>query len=173
MQPDRHFIAFLAISLFMWSARAEACSCIALQGTVDEQIEQSLNESDTVFVARLKRSSLKPDRRDRHSVAEDAQFEVIEVFKGPLKVGQTIRVYQLLNGGACSQSSTNDPPWLYRAAKGGDMEPIKVSREWLVYSRGEGPLELSRCTRSAPLSAGGEDDVKVLRQLLKKASPAH
>ena len=171
MRPAVFMLCLALLSL--WSAPAEACSCIGLQGTVDEQIEQSLNESDTVFVARLKRSSLKPDRRDRHSVAEDAQFEVIEVFKGPLKVGQTIRVYQLLNGGACAQSSTNDPPWLYRAGKGGGMEPIKVSKEWLVYSRGDGPLELSRCTRSAPLSAGGEDDVKVLRHLLKKASPKH
>jgi hypothetical protein len=30
------------------------------------------------------------------------------------------------------------------------------------------PFELSRCTRSAPLSAGGHEDVKVLRALRKR-----
>lgn len=165
------FTAILLALLLVVSVRANACSCIALQGADIEQIEQSLDEADTVFVARLKRSSLKPDRRDRRSVAEDAQFEVIEVFKGPLRVGQIIRVYQVLNGGGCAQSSRNDPPWLYRTEKDGDVKPIKVSKEWLVYSRGNGPLELSRCTRSAPLNAGGDADVKVLRQLLKNASP--
>ena len=165
--------ALLPLAALLLSARAEACSCVALHGTVVEQIEQSLNEADTVFVARLKRSSLKPDRRDRRSVAEDAQLEVLEVFKGPFRVGQTIRVYQVLSASACAQSSTNDPPWLYRAQKSGDVEPIKVSKEWLVYSRGDEPLELSRCTRSAPMSAGGDEDVKVLRHLLKKTSPKH
>lgn len=164
------FAQLLAVGLLL-STRAEACSCVALHGTDAEQIEQSLNDADTVFVARVKRSSLKPDRRERRSVAEDAQLEVVEVFKGPLRVGQIIRVYQVLNASACAQSSTNDPPWLYRAEKGGDVEPIKVSREWLVYSRGAEPLELSRCTRSAPMSAGGEEDVKALRHLRKKAAP--
>lgn len=170
MRSDWLTVPLLALLLAV-SVRADACSCVALQGTDIEQIEQSLNEADTVFVARLKRSSLKPDRRDRRSVAEDAQFEVVEVFKGPLRVGQTIRVYQLLNGGGCAQSSTNNPPWLYRTEKDGGVKPIKVSKEWLVYSRGNEPLQLSRCTRSAPLNAGGDADVKVLRQLLKKAPP--
>jgi hypothetical protein len=168
----RRFTLLPAVVLLL-ATRADACSCVALHGTAVEQIEQSLNDADTVFVARLRRSSLKPDRRDRHSVAEEAQLEVVEVFKGPLHVGQTIRVYQVLSASACAQSSTNDPPWLYRAEKGGDVEPIKVSREWLVYSRGDEPLELSRCTRSAPMSAGGDEDVKVLRHLRKKTSPKH
>jgi hypothetical protein len=163
----------LLAPLLAVSGRADACSCVALQGTDVEQIEQSLNEADTVFVARLRRSSLKPDRRDRRAVAEEAQFEIIEVFKGPLRTGQIIRVYQLLSASACAQSSTNDPPWLYRAEKGGDVEPIKVSKEWLVYSRGGEPMELSRCTRSAPMSSGGSEDAKVLRHLLKKASAKH
>jgi hypothetical protein len=163
-------VPVLALAL---SGRAEACSCEASQGTGDEQIGHSLDEADAVFVGRLKRSSLKPDRRAPRTVAEDAQFEVIEVFKGPLRVGQIIRVYQSLSGISCAQSSTNDPPWLYRAQKDGDVAPVKVSKEWLVYSRGNEPLELSRCTRSAPLSAGGGEDVKVLRHLLKKAAPKH
>ncbi len=168
----RRFMLLLSLVLAI-PARADACSCVALQGSDVEQIEQSLNEADTVFVARLKRSSLKPDRRERRSVAEDAWFEVVEVFKGPLRVGQAVHVYQLLGASACAQSSTNDPPWLYRAEKGGDVEPIKVSKEWLVYSRGSEPFELSRCTRSAPMSAGGGEDVKVLRHLLKKVSAKH
>jgi hypothetical protein len=80
--------ALLPLAALLLSARAEACSCVALHGTVVEQIEQSLNEADTVFVARLKRSSLKPDRRDRRSVAEDANWKSSRYSRDPSAWGR-------------------------------------------------------------------------------------
>jgi hypothetical protein len=151
------------------AARADACSCLLPSGTPDELVSQALQESDDVFVARLKRSALKPDPRNRRQVVEDANFEVVEVFKGSLQPGQVIRVYQVLNAGTCGQSSTNDPPWLYAAGKpGGEQKPRKISKDWLVYSNGAAPFALNRCTRSSPLNVEGEQDVKVLRGLVRQ-----
>jgi hypothetical protein len=147
---------------------ADACSCVLPTGTPPEQVQQAFDEAAAVFVARLKRSALKPDHRNRREVAEDAQFEVVEVFKGALEVGQVVRVYQVLSAGSCGQSSTNDPPWMYAASKaGGEQLPVKFSKEWLIYSSGE-PVELGRCTRSSPLNMEGGRDVKILRGLLKR-----
>jgi hypothetical protein len=154
---------------------ANACSCLMLTGTPDEQVHQSLDEADVVFLARLLRSALKPDRQDRRLVVEDAQFEILEVFKGELRAGQIIRVRQILNAGTCGQSSTNHPPWMYAQDKaGGVPEPVKLSKEWLVYANGAEPFELSRCTRSTPMNTGlGEDDVKLLRKMIRKAPKKH
>jgi hypothetical protein len=159
---------FLVIS---WLAvpYAKACSCVPLKGTQAEQVEQSFADAGAVFVAKLTRSSVGPDRDRRKVVAETAHFEVLEVFKGPLRIGQTIRVEQILSAGTCGQSSTNDPPWLFAQKNPGSApEPLKISRKWLIYAYGNEPFELSRCTRSAPLNVGGGDDVKVLRALLKR-----
>jgi hypothetical protein len=164
--------AAIAMAMFCVSfgSRADACSCLLLTGSATEQVEQSMRDSDDVFVARLKRSALKPDRRNRRLVVEDANFEVIEVFKGSLKAGQIIRVYQVLSAGTCGQSSTNEPPWMYAAARpGGEQAPIKFSKEWLIYSNGAAPFELNRCTRSSPLNVEGNRDVKVLRGLIRRA----
>lgn len=161
---------FLFLAFFLIAApRTEACSCVALKGTQEEQVGQSLADADAVFVARLTRSSVGPDRERRKVVAESAHFEVLEVFKGPLRVGQSVRIDQILSAGTCGQSSTNDPPWLF-AQKNPKSAPeaLKISRKWLVFAYGNEPFELSRCTRSAPLNVGGAEDVKLLRAMAKR-----
>lgn len=151
------------------ASRADACSCVMLKGTQAEQVGQSLADARAVFVARLTRSSVGPDREHRKVVAESAQFEVLEVFKGTLTVGQTVSVNQVVSAGSCGQSSTNDPPWMFAQKKPNTLpEPVKISRQWLIYAYGEEPFELSRCTRSAPLNVGGEDDVKMLRAIARR-----
>jgi hypothetical protein len=163
-------LCFLILSFFLVAApRSEACSCVALKGTQEEQVKQSLVDADVVFVARLTRSSVGPDRERRKVVAESAHFEVLEVFKGQLRVGQMIRVEQIISAGTCGQSSTNDPPWLFRQ-KNPDAgpEPLKFSKKWLIYAYGNEPFELSRCTRSAPSNVGGAEDVKLLRAVAKR-----
>lgn len=162
------FLSLLVLSP-LTITRAEACSCVSLKGTQAEQVEQSVADASAVFVARLTRSSVGPHGEHRKVVAESAYFEVLEVFKGPLRKGQSIRVEQILSAGTCGQSSTNDPPWLF-AQKNPTTppEPLKISRKWLIYAYGNEPFELSRCTRSAPLNFGGAEDVKVLRLQMKR-----
>src|SRR5690349_24534984 len=93
-----------SLVLLALSARADACSCALQQGTLEEQVAQSLSDAHAVFVARLVHSALKPNRRQRH-VYEDAQFEVLEVFKGDLRRGQAVRVHQAVSAGSCGRSS--------------------------------------------------------------------
>lgn len=162
--------ASLVLTIAGVASPAHACSCLRVDGTPDEQVEYALAEADAVFVARVIRSALKPDRAHKTMVYEDAQLEVVEVFKGVLRVGQVIRMRQALSAGTCGQSSTNNPPWMYRVVeKGGAVEPMSFSKEWLVYSHGNEPIELSRCTRSSPLNVDGDKDVKVLRQIKKRS----
>jgi hypothetical protein len=150
-------------------SRGEACSCMQLSGSVAEQVAQSQDRAQTVFVARLLRSTLGPDRQHRNLVVENAQFKVMQVFKGALREGQIIDVRQVVSAGSCGQSSTNNPPWMLAQEKPGEPpKPVKVSREWLIYAYGPEPYELSRCSRSAPLNAGGGEDVKLLRALAKR-----
>jgi hypothetical protein len=172
MWRDLPAVAMLVLAAVL-PARADACSCTLQEGTHEEQVAQSLDASHAVFVARLTHSALKPNRQDRH-VYEDAQFEVLEVFKGDLRRGQTVRVYQAVSAGSCGRSSTNDPVWLLEIVKPGQPEAaVKVSREWLVYADSGEPYLLGACTRSAPLSAGGDADVKVLRKLGKATPKSH
>lgn len=164
------FAGFAGLSFFLFaSPGADACSCVLLKGTHAEQVEQSLADAKSVFVARLTRSSVGPDREHRKVVAESAHLEVLEVFKGALRVGQTVFVNQVVSAGYCGQSSVNDPPWLFAQKKPDSApEPVNISKKWLVYAYGEEPFELSRCTRSAPLNAGGDEDVKLLRAMAKR-----
>ena len=106
-------------------SRAEACSCVPLSGTVDEQVAQSQEQASAVFVARLLRSSLGPDGQHRAQVVESAQFKVLKVFKGALTVGQIIHVRQVVSAGSCGQSSTNDPPWMLALeSPGAEPRPV-------------------------------------------------
>ncbi len=162
---------FLFLAFFLIAApRTEACSCVALKGTQEEQVGQSLADADAVFVAQIDAvvGGSGPQER-RKVVAESAHFEVLEVFKGPLRVGQSVRIDQILSAGTCGQSSTNDPPWLFAQKNPKSApEPLKISRKWLVFAYGNEPFELSRCTRSAPLNVGGAEDVKLLRAMAKR-----
>jgi hypothetical protein len=162
-------LAGVLLALAVVAPQAMACSCVSLKGTQAEQVERSLADARAVFVARLTRSSVGPDREHRKVVVESAQFEVLEVFKGPVAVGQTIYVNQVVSAGSCGQSSANDPPWIFAQKKADNVpEPVKISKKWLIYAYGDEPFELSRCTRSAPLNVGGDQDVKLLRAIAKR-----
>ena len=45
--------------------------------------------------------------------------------------------------------------------------PAKFSKDWLIYSDGPGPYELSMCTRTVPLNMGGDKDLPILREFVK------
>jgi hypothetical protein len=114
-----------------------------------------------VFVARLRTSTLSPDKEYPDLIHEDALFVIIEVLKGPLFLGQPILVQQNVSGGTCGLSSQNDPVWIEALVKPeteheeGVMEPTVSSKDWLIYSDGPGLYTLHQCSRTTPLSIGG------------------
>ena len=171
----------IAISLCMpllmlsLAPRADACSCRMYQGTQLEQVEQALWDADAVFVARLRHSTVNPDPEDPLTLVEDAMFVVVEVIKGHLLLGQPIRIHQMVSGGTCGMSSTNDPPHFMESIQTtGDPDdsiemPMTLSKEWLIYAEGAEPWGLNHCTRTAPMNLGGEEDLKLLRELVHKS----
>jgi hypothetical protein len=143
------------------------------KGTREEQILEALNDAGVVFVARLRTSTLSPDKEYPDMIHEDAQFVIIEVLKGPLFLGQPVLVQQNVSGGTCGRSSQNDPVWIEDLVKPeteheeGVMEPTVLSKDWLIYSDGPGPYMLHQCSRTTPLNIGGEEDLKILREFVK------
>lgn len=123
------------------------------KGTRAEQVLQALNDYGVVFVARQRFSTLTPDKQYPVMTYEDAQFVVIEVLKGPLFLGQPVRVKGYIGSGSCAVSSTNDPVWIediLKAAVNGDdavSQPARFSKEWLIYSDGPAPMN-STCVRA-------------------------
>jgi len=144
---------------------------LARKSTRAQEVQEALSGADSVFVARLRYSTLTPDTTYPSMIIEDAEFEIMEVFKGELKPGQLILVHQIVSGGSCAMSSTNDPPWLMNLEKGEGEElvdvPVTFSKEWLIYAYGPEPYELGRCSRTMPLDVEGNQDVEVLRRLFK------
>jgi hypothetical protein len=165
-----HLLAMLALT---FAPRAEACSCELHKGTRAEQVLEALNNFGVVFVARLRFSTLTPDKVYPVMTYEDAQFVVVEVLKGPLFLGQPIRVQGYIGSGSCDVSSTNDPMWIEEYlqgavnGEGGVHRPAKFSKEWLIYSNGPGPYELHMCSRTIPINMGGDKDLTILREFIR------
>lgn len=57
--------------------------------------------------------------------------------------------------------------WAASSDKEAVIEPAELSKEWLIYSDGPGPYELSQCSRTTPLNVDGEEDLKILRKFVK------
>jgi hypothetical protein len=167
-------LRLLAVLALIFAPRVEACSCVLHKGTRDEQVLEALNDYGVVFVARLRSSTHTPDKIYAVMTYEDAQFVVIEVLKGPLFLGQPIRVQGYIGSGSCAVSSTNDPMWIEEVLKaaengeGGVSQPAKFSKEWLIYADGPGPYELNMCSRTIALNMGGDKDLKILREFIKR-----
>ena len=176
---NRHF----KIAIALWApllmvalvSRADACSCALYKGTPLEQVEQALYDADAVFVAKLRHSVVNPDPEDPLTLVEDAMFVVVEVIKGHLLLAQPIRIHQMVSAGTCGMSSTNDPPHVMEVIQTtGNPDdsvemPVAYSREWLIYAHGAEPWVLSMCGRSSPMNLGGEEDLRILRELVHKS----
>jgi hypothetical protein len=162
---------FLLLTLAL-TARADACSCAPFKGTPREVAQAALDSADAVFVAKLRRTVVAPDPQESRMLVEDALFVVVEVIKGDLLLGQPVHVHQVVSDGSCGMSSTNDPvTWedvVQPATEGspGIVMPATFSKEWLIYAHGAEPYQLSSCSRSAPLNMGGEEELKLLRELV-------
>jgi hypothetical protein len=133
------------------SAPVLACSCLQPKGSEEEQVNQELADAKVVFSGKV--TSLQKSFVDRYQV-EDAEMKVTQVFKGDLKVGQTVRIRSSIGGGMCGRS----------VREGADAStPVAKLDEWLVYGYGDGTFEISTCNRSNPVT--GTRDVEVLKRL--------
>ncbi|GFE85722.1 hypothetical protein GCM10011488_06760 [Steroidobacter agaridevorans] len=164
----------LAIGLTALS-EAQACSCVAPDtSSEEEQIKKEFSEADAVVIAKVVsvEQSLDPEDPSGTYRIEEARFVVEEVLKGTHKVGETIRVRSVVGRGACGRSARNDPPWIEVAS---EVLPSAsgvavLSDEWLIYTAGQQPYDLSRCSRSFPMNLRGGEDAEYLRGMLASGS---
>jgi hypothetical protein len=169
------FTLWCSLFLLALVSRADACSCELYKGTPREQVQGALDRADAVFVARLRHSVVNPDPLEPRVLVEDAMFVVLEVIKGDLFLAQPVHINQMVSGGTCGTSSTNDPPlWMEIIQTTGNPDdslemPATFSKEWLIYAHGAEPWELSQCSRSVPMNHGGDEELKLLRELVQKS----
>lgn len=128
-----------------------ACSCMQPKGSEEEQVKAELADAKVVFVGKV--TSLQRSFVDRYQV-EDAEVKVVQVFKGDLGVGQTVKIRSSIGGGMCGRS----------VREGADAStPVAKLGEWLLYGYGDGTFEISICNRSKPVT--GTRDVELLKRL--------
>jgi hypothetical protein len=154
----------LVASALAWRG-VQACSCAP-----PPELEIALAQADAVFVGALV-SVTQTDISDTPGgkyLTEVATFRIIRSWKNNPHSGETITLRSALGPGACGISANNSPPWLEhfnsetRAAR-----PSRLSGKWLVYAYGKRkqPYELSACTRSKPIEAGGRSEIHKLDRL--------
>ena len=157
-------LAFTSAAILFNSVSAIACSC-PLYGHLSEteQIDQELKNSIAVFVAKVATVTQMPQDSEGKSILEDAQFVVLEVFKGAIKAGTAVRIHSHVGSGLCGKSARNDPSWLEVSERGKPDTMAKFSDTWLIYAHGSEPFELSFCDRSFPMNLRGNTDATYLR----------
>lgn len=132
----------------------EACSC-PMPGSVRE----ALAKATVVF--RGSAVSVSVDQNPigtntvRTYVTERATVQVLEVWKGSLKVGDRVSVESSVGVGACGRSLTNSPSSIDEVLPGGEIAPMKLSGEWIIFADGEQPFQVSLCSLSRPIEAAG------------------
>jgi hypothetical protein len=151
--PISRIVLFTAI-LSAWlgvSAPVLACSCLQPKGSEEEQVKQELADAKVVFVGKV--TSLQRSFVDRYQV-EEAEVKVVQVFKGDVKVGQTLKIRSSIGGGMCGRS----------VREGADAStPVAKLDEWLLYGYGDGAFEVSICNRSNPVT--NTRDIELLKRL--------
>jgi hypothetical protein len=163
-------LSFFAIAAAAAILRVNACSPRAIE-TTDKRIETALQEADSVVIARIisVKHSPRPGNRSGEFVIEDAALDVIDVIKGPHKIGDTIQVRSTIGPGLCGRSVRNDPPWIFQASDQQDTpdRPASISDTWLVYGQGEQPYDLDSWY-SAPMNLTGKIQVEILHRLARE-----
>jgi hypothetical protein len=134
---------------------AAACSCEDPPEDLRQAVSEAHARAKTVFVGRLVRSNDHGpvnrfgEERRRKGIFE---FEIIEVYKGKLSVGQRVRVWTLM-GEPCGFGL-------------GDKRET-----WLIYARTyRGQLNVAFCSRSW-LLARRQSDIPILAELAKDGAP--
>jgi hypothetical protein len=127
--------AFAALVAMLMNTVAGACTCFN-EGSHGSQVRGAFEAADAVFAARVRAVSERESQDGREATAE---MEVLEVWKGPMRSGETVPVGVAPTTGGLS--------CLYE---------VKVGDELMIYVYGP-PYQLIVCSMSGPLPAGASD----------------
>jgi hypothetical protein len=156
-----HAILLFALAIFC-QTDAMACSC-GPRGSV----ESALRDATVVVVAdvvSIEQYSATGQPNSRY-IIEEATFKIVETLKGALRPGDLLPIRSNLGpAGPCGVSAKNSPVWL-ETVKNGKSMAIPLSGRWVIYGQGKAPFELDPCSHSTPIEAGGEYELRRLREL--------
>jgi len=136
---------------------------------------QALAEASAVFIGRVVSVRHEPYRDDTGKIyprftIEYATMRVIKTWKGAT-VGEIVRFRTEIGPGPCGVSSVNSPTWVIeKNPHTGKESSAKFSREWLVYTNGNQPYELSMSSRSLPLNHVSHSELLQLDKTTKPRS---
>ncbi len=134
--PSSSYASVLSVIAMLASTPADACTCIQT-GTHSSQVKRSFEESVAVFSARVASVS---ERRSVDGLEASADMKVLEVWKGPMRAGDTVAVGVAPSKGGLSC-----------------QYPVKSGEELMIYAFSGPPYQLVICSSSGPLSASKGD----------------
>lgn len=158
-------IAILIFLLFA-SATTMACSGPPPPATA----KQAFKQAKYVYLAiaeNIKRTPIILEREPNRTL-EEADFRVLEVWKGDLQPGDIVKYKEEVDGYSCYSNIKNNPAWLHiNADENLPMAP-EFSGIWLIYTTAQNETGGFTFTRSNPIEYGGIADMKELYKLSTK-----
>jgi len=163
----RTWVTVLAATALSLSAmpRAFGCSC---DGT--PSVEEALAEASEVFLAQatyVTHLAVEGDE-DRWGYTEVAAFRVLEVWKGPLKRGDTIQALGWYGPGGCGARVADSPKRPFPRGELSRAAPYRRPGLWVIYRYGGSPYRLSVCARTKSFDMGGDREAAELRKLTQR-----
>lgn len=132
--------------------------------------KQAFKQAKYVYLAiaeNVKRTPIILEREPNRTL-EEADFRVLEVWKGDLKPGDIVKYKEEVDGYSCYSNIKNNPAWLHvNTDESLPMAP-EFSGIWLIYTSAKSEIGGFTFTRSNPIEHGGIADMKELYKLSNK-----
>jgi hypothetical protein len=154
-------ILFALLSLILLNSTVFACSA-----PPPESVKIAFKQSKAVYLAMAKSIKVIPRNNEKFTwIEQEVEFEVLESWKGDIKVGEKILFNTVVSSG-CGASVDNYDHWLELPAEsGGESSYPKLSGIWLIYSHDPKYRKLEPLGRTQPFEFGGARDMKDLYKL--------
>jgi hypothetical protein len=157
------------VSALIWLAfvanQAVACSCNAPPTAYD-----AAAKSRVVVLAKLKSVALRssPSAILPAPIDEFATMEVVKSWRGPHRVGQTIRVTTAHESSMCG-IPFREPLW--EDVDSPNPKRIPLSGNWVIISSSREPYEVSICNSSRPVELIPKEQLERLDQTYTSRPP--
>jgi hypothetical protein len=171
----RTAVVVLSLVPVLFGPQAFACSPLPPE-TEQEHAARVLEAFDSAYsvviadAIDVKHTKISTIPRDI-DIVERASMKVVEVLKGPSKVGDRVSVETRIVCCNCNVSVKNDPPWAYEIEQARDGtqtdRPVKFSGRWLLIAYDDKPVSLGDSGPSFAWEFGGELNAEMLRAVLK------